>query len=78
MACRRRSWKPKTSQWRLYFSTGGKSRGLHKDGMITYRGEALIHVDDIKLHGAHNHENILAAILRQNSMVRQMRPSSGL
>lgn len=46
-----------------YFSVEGDADACIKEGMITYKDTPLIHVDDVKLMGGHNHENILAAIL---------------
>lgn len=46
-----------------YFSVEGEASACIKDGMITYKNHPLIHVKNLKLMGAHNHENILAAII---------------
>lgn len=46
-----------------YFSTLKGGDAYIDEGMITYKGTPLIHVDQVKLKGAHNHENILAALL---------------
>lgn len=46
-----------------YFSVDNEAAACIKDGMITYKDRSFIHVDEVKLRGAHNHENMLAAIL---------------
>ncbi|WP_342389016.1 UDP-N-acetylmuramoyl-L-alanine--D-glutamate ligase [Salinicoccus bachuensis] len=46
-----------------YFAAEGDYEACIKDGMIVHKGTPLIHLDEVKLQGAHNHENILAAIL---------------
>ncbi|MFC3419778.1 UDP-N-acetylmuramoyl-L-alanine--D-glutamate ligase [Salinicoccus hispanicus] len=46
-----------------YFSTSDGGDASIVDGMVTYKGTPLIHVDQVKLKGDHNHENILAALL---------------
>ncbi|GAB3069515.1 UDP-N-acetylmuramoyl-L-alanine--D-glutamate ligase [Salinicoccus sesuvii] len=46
-----------------YFSTLENADAFINEGVITYEGKPLIHVDQVKLKGAHNHENILAALL---------------
>ncbi|AKG73704.1 UDP-N-acetylmuramoyl-L-alanine--D-glutamate ligase [Salinicoccus halodurans] len=46
-----------------YFSVGGEASACIREGMITYKDTPLIHVDEVKLMGAHNHENILAAVI---------------
>lgn len=45
-----------------YFSVEGEASACIKEGMITYKSAPLVHVDDVKLMGGHNHENILAAV----------------
>ncbi|WP_411843999.1 UDP-N-acetylmuramoyl-L-alanine--D-glutamate ligase [Salinicoccus sp. HZC-1] len=46
-----------------YFSIESEASACIKEGMITYKDTPLIPVDDVKLMGGHNHENMLAAIL---------------
>ncbi|HIW11796.1 MAG TPA: UDP-N-acetylmuramoyl-L-alanine--D-glutamate ligase [Candidatus Salinicoccus stercoripullorum] len=46
-----------------FFSVEGEAAACIKEGMITCKGRPLIHVDDVKLLGGHNHENILAAVI---------------
>ncbi|KIH71110.1 UDP-N-acetylmuramoyl-L-alanine--D-glutamate ligase [Salinicoccus roseus] len=46
-----------------YFAAEGDHEACIKDGVIVHKGTPLIPLDQVKLQGAHNHENILAAIL---------------
>ncbi|MCG1008639.1 UDP-N-acetylmuramoyl-L-alanine--D-glutamate ligase [Salinicoccus sp. ID82-1] len=46
-----------------YFSTTDGGEASIEDGMVTYKGMPLIHIDQVKLKGDHNLENILAALL---------------
>ena len=49
-----------------YFAAEGDYDACIKDGMVVHKGTPLISLDEVKLQGAHNHENILAAIRGQN------------
>ncbi len=47
-----------------YFSSTNEINGCYeKDGFINYYGEKIISLDDIKIPGKHNLENIMAAIM---------------
>lgn len=46
-----------------YFSSTDAADAYIKNHELMINGKALIHTDDILLKGAHNHENIMAAIL---------------
>lgn len=48
---------------KLYFSSKNKSDCYIKDNAIYYKDEFIINIDDIKIKGIHNLENIMCAIL---------------
>lgn len=48
---------------RMYFSSKSNSDCCIEDGYITYRGEKIISLSNIKLQGMHNYENIMAMIM---------------
>lgn len=51
--------KPK----KLYFSSSFKSDSYIKDNYIYYKNEKVISLDDVRVKGIHNYENIMASIL---------------
>ena len=48
---------------KLYFSSKRKSDCYIEDNYIIYKDEKVISLDDIKLKGVHNYENIMAMIM---------------
>lgn len=46
-----------------FFSSKKESDCFIKDDYITYKGEKIIKLNDIKLQGMHNYENIMCAIM---------------
>ena len=59
LAARRRGRRAPT---RVTFGDGRASADLsHRDGMLFWRGEPLMARPDIRLRGAHNRENAMAA-----------------
>lgn len=48
---------------KIYFSSTGEADICIKDDSIIYKGEKIIELNDIRVKGTHNYENIMAAIL---------------
>ncbi|WP_020008730.1 UDP-N-acetylmuramoyl-L-alanine--D-glutamate ligase [Salinicoccus albus] len=46
-----------------YFSADTEAAAHIQNGMITYQNRSMIHLDEVKMAGMHNHENMLAALL---------------
>lgn len=48
---------------RMYFSSKNESDCYIKDGYIVYKNENVVALNDIKIRGIHNYENIMAMIM---------------
>lgn len=48
---------------KMYFSLSKQADSYIKDNYIYYKGEKVISLDDIRVKGMHNYENIMSAIL---------------
>lgn len=48
---------------KIYFSSTGDADCFIKDNYIVYQNEPIINIEDIKVKGMHNYENIMCAIM---------------